>query len=89
MTDRHLVPPRPGFLVSEGPGFEVRYFHGRALDGKSGDRRQPYTVYEDTGLAGSYRWRVRRFCASEEEALAFIKSRYVSTSPQATSATEP
>lgn len=73
MTDRHLVPPRPGLLVGEGNGWEVRCVHGRGLDGKSGDRRQPYSVWEDTGMAGLYRWRVRRFCATGEEAMAFAE----------------
>ena len=73
MTDRHLVPPRPGLLVSEGPGYEVRYFHGRGLDGKSGDRRHPYSVWEDTGMAGRYRWRVLHFCTTEKEAMEFVQ----------------
>ena len=79
MTDRHIPPPRPGLLVSEGPGFEVRYSQGRGLDGGSGDRRQPYSVWEDTGMAGLYRWRVGHFCATEEEAMAFVKEAYQSS----------
>ena len=81
MSDRHIPPPRPGLLVSEGPSFEVRYFHGHGLDGHSCDRRQPYSVWQDTGMAGLYRWQVRRFCATEEEAMAFVKERYVAASP--------
>ena len=79
MTDRHHPPPRPGLLVSAGNGWEVRCFHGRGLDGQSGARRQPYSVYEDTGMAGLYRWRGGHFYATEEEAMAFVKEAYQSS----------